>query len=132
MLMAQSYQDLMVWQEGIELSLLIYEASSKFPATEKYALCDQLQRASVSVPSNIAEGNQRSSTKQYLHFLSIARGSLAEVNTQIIIAYRLGYLSEDKYTQISKKISSEGALLNGLINALNKKIQSFRKLKPKQ
>jgi len=79
----KNYRDLRVWQSGMDLVVMVYELSDKFPAKEMYGLTSQIRRAAVSVPSNIAEGHTRESTKEYLHHLSIAQASLAEVETQI-------------------------------------------------
>ncbi len=89
--MLRSYRDLLVWQKAVELALLVYRLSEGFPRREIYGLTSQVRRAAVSVPSNIAEGYGRSSRKEYVQFLSIAQGSLKEMETQTIIAQRLGY-----------------------------------------
>jgi len=91
-MVVKSYKDLIVWQKGIELVELVYRFTKAFPREEIYGLTSQLRRAAVSVPSNIAEGQARKSTAEFGNFLSIARGSLAEVETQLIIAHRLKYL----------------------------------------
>ena len=103
------FTDLVVWQRAMELVKQVYVLSKKFPADERYALTDQLRRAVVSIPSNIAEGSGRSSNADYAHFLSIARGSLYETMTQLRIAVDLGYipeLSED----INSKIDEVGRM----------------------
>ena len=93
----EPYRKLIVWQKAMELVRLVYRLSKGFPTDERYALTDQLRRAAVSIPSNIAEGCGRTSRKDYAHFLSIARGSLYETMTQLQIAQDLGYIeiSED-------------------------------------
>jgi len=91
----KSYRDLRVWQSGMDLVVMIYEISDEFPSKEVYGLTSQIRRAAISVPSNIAEGHTRESTKEYLHHLSIAQASLAEVETQIEIAFRLRYCVQD-------------------------------------
>src|SRR5438128_6766610 len=90
---SQSYRDLVVWQKGIELCVRVYEVCQAFLRSEMYGLADQMKRASVSVPSNIAEGQGRQHLGEFRHFLSIANGSLAELDTQRIIAERLAFLS---------------------------------------
>lgn len=95
-----SYKDLIVWQKAMDLVELVYQVTSSFPKEERYGLTNQLRRAAVSIPSNIAEGHARSSTAEFQRFLSIARGSLAEVETQLLIARRLGYLSEEQPSPI--------------------------------
>jgi four helix bundle protein len=87
----KSYRDLDVWRLGLDLAEAVYQCTSAFPKSEIFGLTAQMRRAAVSVPSNIAEGRSRSSTKEFLHFLSIALGSLAELETQFELAVRLGY-----------------------------------------
>jgi four helix bundle protein len=87
------YRNLIVWQKAMALIELVYDEIKKFPQEERFALSDQLRRSVVSIPSNIAEGNGRSTNKDYAHFLSIARGSLYETLTQLEIAQKLGYVS---------------------------------------
>ncbi len=96
----QSYKDLIVWQKALNLVEMVYQVTRVFPKEELYGLTNQLRRAAVSIPSNIAEGHARSSTRDFHRFLSIARGSLAEVETQLLIAQRLGYLSDDQLAPI--------------------------------
>ncbi len=100
--MIQSYKEMIVWQKAMELCTEIYRVSRKFPHEELYALTNQIRRAAVSIPSNIAEGQARKSTPEFVNFLSIAKGSLAELETQMEIAVRLKYLrSEDISSAIS-------------------------------
>ena len=98
----KDYRDLAVWQQAMEFCESVYVLLRKFPAEEKYALCDQLRRAVVSIPSNIAEGNGRGSKTEYARFLAIARGSLFEVRTQLELSERLGYVKipEETWRQI--------------------------------
>ena len=91
-----TYKELSVWQKSMQLVKAVYALTKKFPADERYALSDQLRRAVVSIPSNIAEGNGRSSNKDYAHFLAIARGSLYETMTQLEIAESLGFIEIDQ------------------------------------
>lgn len=116
----KSFRDLRVWQAGIELVRIVYEITSKFPRHETYGLASQMQRAAISIPSNIAEGHARESTKEYLQHLSIAQASLAELETQIEIAKQLNYISEEVTTHLLDKISSLGRQLFALRNALMK------------
>lgn len=90
-----SYKDLLVWQQAIDLTVNIYALTSNFPKSELFGLASQIQRAAISVPSNIAEGHARDSTKEYLRFISIALGSLAEVETQLVIANKLQFLNDE-------------------------------------
>jgi four helix bundle protein len=114
----RSFRDLRVWQAGIELVRAIYEATSKFPRSETYGLASQMQRAAVSVPSNIAEGHARESTKEYLQHLSIAQASLAELETQLEIAKLLTYISEADANHLLEAIAALGRQLFALRNAL--------------
>ena len=114
----KSFRDLRVWQAGIDLVRNVYELTSKFPRSEVYGLASQMQRAAVSIPSNIAEGHARESTKEYLQHLSIAQASLAELETQIEIGKQLKYISEDNANRLIGEISSLGRQLFALRNAL--------------
>ena len=116
-----NYRDLRVWQGGMDLVVMVYEISEKFPSKEIYGLTSQIRRAAVSVPSNIAEGHTRESTKEYLHHLSIAQASLAEVETQIEIAFRLKYCTQDELDKIMTLSISLGKQLYSLRNALKVK-----------
>ena len=89
------YKELIIWQKSMDLVSEVYKLVKKLPREENYALSDQIRRASVSIPSNIAEGNSRDSTKEYGYFLSIARGSIAELETQLLLCERIGYLDSD-------------------------------------
>jgi four helix bundle protein len=115
---SQSYRDLLVWQKGIELSVLVYQACSSFPKTELYGLADQMKRASVSIPSNIAEGQARLHVAEFLHFLSIAKGSLAELDTQRIIAELLNYLNRESSHSLEERITEIRKMLSALTTRL--------------
>jgi len=100
------FRNLIVWQKAMEFVRLVYGLARQLPAEERYALADQLRRAAVSVPSNIAEGNGRASNKDYAHFLSIARGSLYETITQLELARELGYVAEfDAVVPVAEEVS---------------------------
>ena len=114
----QQYKELRVWQKSIDLVELVYEITRCFPKNEMYSLTKQLRRAAVSVPSNIAEGQGRGSTGEFRQFLGTARGSLFEVETQIVIALRLGYVTEQDVAELSKMIFDLSRMLHGLIAAL--------------
>ncbi|WP_395077969.1 four helix bundle protein [Flavobacterium sp.] len=116
----KSYKDLLIWQKGILIVKMIYNSLQNFPKDEIFGLQNQIKRASVSIPSNIAEGWGRSSTQSYLHFLKIARGSLFELETQIIIAKELDFLSEIKFKEISELITEESKMLNAFIKSISK------------
>ena len=113
--MGGTYRDLRVWQSAMELTVDIYRVSRKFPTHEVYGLTSQLRRAAVSVASNIAEGKGRSSDKELLQFLSHARGSSYEIQTQLEIAESLGYLSEADSHQLLAQAESVGRMLNAMI-----------------
>jgi four helix bundle protein len=119
--MLDSYRELLVWQKAMELVVETYRFSSSFPKEERYGLMSQLRRASVSVPSNIAEGYGRASRKEYLQFLYVSQGSLKETETQIILAGMLGYASKDATRLLLEKAALVGKLLGGLIRALRRK-----------
>src|ERR1700685_2457541 len=93
---AQSYRDLLVWQKGIALAKMIYKLTAEFPSEEKFGLISQMRRASVSVPSNIAEGQARHTTGEFVLFISHAEGSLAELDTQLTLATELNFLSSER------------------------------------
>ena len=110
------YGDLIVWQKAKTLVKLVYVAVKNFPADERYALGDQIRRAVVSIPSNIAEGNGRTSNKDYAHFLSIARGSLYETMTQLEVAKDLGYASITP--EIEQLAMDTGRILSAMLKKL--------------
>jgi four helix bundle protein len=118
----QDYRQLEVWQEAMNLVTLIYKSTATFPREEAYGLTNQLRRAAVSVPSNIAEGQGRRSTKEFLNQLSVARGSLLEVQTQVEIGNRLRYLEANQVSCLEQQVGTVARLLNGLIRSLERKI----------
>ena len=118
----QHYRELIVWQKAMDLVEAVYRATNDFPKTEIYGLTSQIRRATISVPSNIAEGQGRKTTRDFLHFLSVARGLLMEVETQLTVAERLGYIEKQLETTLLAVTAEVGRLLNGLSNSLNKKL----------
>lgn len=116
--MGGTYEDLKAWQSAMELVTVIYQATEQFPPTELYGLSSQLRRAAVSIPSNIAEGKGRFSDRDLARFLGQARGSLCEVETQLQIAQRLGYLTAARLKYLRERTAETGRLLNGLISAV--------------
>ncbi len=116
-----NYQELVAWQKAMDLVETIYRATKQFPKEEIYTLTSQIRRAAVSIPSNIAEGQGRRSTKEFLNHLSIAYGSLREVETQILIASRLGYLTQDSLKDVMNLCAEVGRLINGLSKSLSTK-----------
>ncbi len=119
-----SFRDLRVWHAAMDLVEHVYRTTEGFPKQEVYGLTSQLRRAAVSIPSNIAEGHTREHTAEYLHHLSYAQASLAEVETQIEIAKRLGYVTEDQATNIVAASGSTGRQLYALRNAIHRKTSS--------
>jgi len=117
----ESFKDLFVWQKGIELVNNVYKATKKFPKDELYCLTSQIRRAAISIPANIAEGWGRGTTKNYLQFLDIARGSLFELDTLIVIANNQDYLKTENCSEIENKITEIGRMLNALITKLENK-----------
>jgi len=100
----KTFKELKVWQKGIELVAIVYKITASFPEEEKYGLSAQMRRAAVSIPSNIAEGHLRKTAKDFKQFLSIARGSCAELETQTIIAHKLSFIHDDNFNNLSSKI----------------------------
>jgi four helix bundle protein len=112
----QRYRSLKAYIEAKKLVAMIYTTMSRFPREEQYALCDQQRRASISIPSNIAEGMGRFSTKKQVHFLEIAFGSLMEVSAQLDVACDLSYIDRDELSSYDQQISIVAALISGLRN----------------
>ena len=112
------YRDLQVWQAAIRLAEEVYRLSARLPKQEIYGLTSQLQRSAISIPSNIAEGHGRNSNKEFDHFLGIALGSLAELETQVILAQRLNYLGEKEITPALQIADEIGKMLKGLQQSL--------------
>ena len=117
---AGSYKDLLVWQKGITRVKLIYQLTQTFPAEEKFGLVSQMRRAAVSVPSNVAEGQARHTTGEFVQFLSHAEGSVAELDTQLVVAIELGYCTRSKAGAAFELISE----LLKMLNALPRKLQA--------
>jgi four helix bundle protein len=113
-----SYKDLRVWQQAVKLALDVYKTTSQFPKHELYGLANQLRRAAVSVPSNIAEGKGHRSDAEFVRFLFHARGSLLEVETQICLATQLQYMSQAQSDSLMEQTSSVACGLNALIKSL--------------
>jgi four helix bundle protein len=119
MIEIKSYKDLLIWQKGIKIVVIVYELTEKFPKEEQYALTSQLKRAALSIPSNIAEGYGRNSTQSYIHFISIARGSLFELETQLIIAEKLKLIKNEKlFAELMNQIIEESKMINSFITKI--------------
>jgi len=114
-----NYRDLLVWQRSMALVSSVYELIGFFPAYEQYSLAAQMRRAAVSVPSNIAEGHGRQTKKEFVNYLYIANGSLAELETQISIAQQQGYITEEQVKPIFQECKEIGLMLGKLIRSIN-------------
>jgi four helix bundle protein len=114
-----TYKELIIWQKGIRLVVLVYKLTEKFPKDEIYALTSQIKRASVSIPSNIAEGFGRRTDKSFGHFLNISRGSLNELETQIFIAKELNFITDEiLFEEVISLIEEESKMLNAFSKSL--------------
>ena len=116
----RSYKDLVAWQKSMDLVTEGYRASQGFPKEEIFGLVSQIRRAAVSVPSNIAEGHARTSKKEFQYFLRNARGSLAELETQLTIAHQLAYIDKTGINQLVDRLGEVGRIVNGLLAALKR------------
>ena len=112
--MVKTFKDLLVWQEAMNLVEMIYLQTTIFPKEEIYGLTSQIRRAAVSIPANIAEGNGRKGSKEYLQFLSIANGSMKELETHLLIAERLKFLTKETLTPLQTQLEKTGCLLTAL------------------
>jgi four helix bundle protein len=115
-----NFKELQVWQKSMELAGFIYQLTSSFPKEEKYGLTSQIQRCAVSVPSNISEGSGRVSIKEFQHFISIAMGSLFELETQVLLASRFNYISTEQFLIFETLIKPIQKMTYGLYNSLEK------------
>ena len=118
MTQAGSFHDLKVWQHAMELVEDVYRATSRFPTDERFGLTAQIRRAAVSIPSNIGEGRRRKRQRVYLHHLDIALGSQGEVEVQLDIALRLGFLTQQDYERLANRTAEVGKMLHGLIESM--------------
>ena len=120
-MITSSYNNLMVWLKAMDLTVETYSIIKKLPQEEKYSLCDQMRRSAVSIPSNIAEGHERGTKKEFTHFLLIARGSKAELETQLQICVRIGYITEQDISVAMSLLKEIGSMLTSLISKLKTK-----------
>lgn len=116
--MGKGFRTLTTWQKAYELTLEIYKITKDYPKHEQFGLISQIRRSSLSIVANIAEGYERQHRKEYIQFLTVARGSLGEVETYLLFSKDLGYLSIEKYNMIDNKRQEVARLLNGLIKSL--------------
>lgn len=126
--MGNDFERLTVWNKAYQFALKIYKLTDGFPNKEQYRLTDQICRAALSIPSNIAEGKARQSLSEFIQFLYIARGSLEEVRCQLMFARDLGYISEQEYTEYDEEAEIVSKLLNGLIKSLKAKKGMSKKI----
>ena len=117
----KDYRELIVWQKAMDLVEMVYRTTNAFPKTELYGLIAQIRRAAISIPSNIAEGQGRTTTRDFLNFLSIANGSLKEVETQVLISERLEYLGKGRQSELIQQTTEVGRLISGLKNSLKRR-----------
>lgn len=122
--MAKHYKDLISWQKAMELVNAVYDVTDGFPKREVYSLTDQIRRAAVSIPSNIAEGQAHFSNREFLHFLRHSRGSLAELETQLLIAERRSYLHESQANELLHRADELSRIRSGLISSIKEKERS--------
>ncbi|MFH0872125.1 MAG: four helix bundle protein [bacterium] len=114
----KSFRDLRVWRAAVDVVESVYRLTQGFPKQEAYGLTSQIRRAAISIPSNIAEGHTREHNKEFLHHLSVAQASLAELETQLEIAKRLEYITSEELSQVLQQLSSVGRQLYALRNSL--------------
>ena len=126
----RSYRDLELWQRAMDLVVECYKAAKKFPERENYGLISQMQRAAVSIPANVAEGQGRQHRPEFSQHLFIAKGSLTELETHIQIAHRLNYLNDDEECLLLKRTGEVGRLLNGLLRFLRQENTPTENRKP--
>ncbi len=117
-----THKDLDVWKDSMDLVCSIYRITKAFPRDELYGLVSQLRRASVSILANISEGAARQSTKEFIHYLSISRASLSEVEAEVMISQRLEYITQEQCMNLLNEIESVGVRLSGLIRSLRRKL----------
>ncbi len=114
----QSHRDLTVWQKGMDLVVAVYALAKQFPVEERYGLVQQATRAAVGVPANIAEGHARGTRRDYAHFIAIARGSLMELETHVMIVERLGMVDSKSVAEVLERVSEVSRMLTALRNRL--------------
>lgn len=118
----KSHKDLILWQKTLDLAVAVHEASATFPKAEMFGLVSQIRRAAVSIPSNIAEGSARRSTREFIAFLHISRGSMAEVETQLLLAKGVGYISDERLAALQLRLDEVGRIMNAVITGLRRRL----------
>jgi four helix bundle protein len=122
------HEKLEAWKKAVEFVVAVYRATETFPKEEKFGLTSQIRRAAVSIPANIAEGAARTSGKENIQFLSISQGSCSEVETELLIACKLGFLEQPLYLKLRQELDEIGRLIIGLSNYHKRKIQSEKSI----
>ena len=117
-----SHKDLILWQKAMDLAVRVHRASAFIPRSEMFGLVSQLRRAGASIPSNIAEGSARKSTKEFIYFLRVSRGSMAELETQLLLAQRIGYLPASEVAEMQLLIDEVGRILNTVVAGLHRRL----------
>ena len=117
------HKDLILWQRALDLCVAVHQLTDELPRAERFGLIAQLRRAATSIPSNIAEGSARRTTREFLAFLYVARGSLAEVDTQLLLAVRLCFLDRTRLVQLQPSMDEVGRLLNAVISGLKARVR---------
>jgi four helix bundle protein len=117
-----SHKDLILWQKAMDLAVRVHQAGTAFPKSELFGLVSQLRRTGASIPSNIAEGSARKSTKEFIYFLRVSRGSMAGLETQLLLAQRIGYLPESEVAELQLLIDEVGRILNTVVAGLHRRL----------
>jgi four helix bundle protein len=117
-----NHKDLILWQKSMNLAVRVYNLSHRLPRNETFGLVSQIRRAGSSIPSNIAEGSARKSTREFVHFLHIARGSMAELETHLMLAQRIGYLTADEVAETQTAMDEVGRILNSVLSGLARRL----------
>lgn len=119
----KDHKRLDVWKHSMDFVTFIYKLTESYPKSERFSLISQLRRAAISIPSNIAEGVARRSSREYVQFLYTARGSISELDTQLEISRSLGYITDKVYGECVEELDLIGKMLNGLINSIERRIE---------
>lgn len=116
------HKDLIVWQKAVAFAVQIHQTTCRYPSSENFGLIAQLRRGAVSVASNIAEGSARGSTREFMHFLHVARGSLVEVQTQLVVSHQVGYLVDAEFERLDHAVDELARILNAMLAGLAKRL----------
>jgi|CXWL01.1.fsa_nt_gi four helix bundle protein len=117
------HEQLDVWKKSVDFTVEVYKVTESFPKDERFGLISQIRRAAVSIAANIAEGAGRRSDKEFLNFLSMSQGSASEVETELLIAFRLGYISEEIFQALIQKTDEIGRMISGLCSHIKTRLQ---------